>query len=73
LNSGRQGLKDSYEIFDSIVNADDFNFIAIHTTHQNKKKFQDYVYSFKAPGTLKNKKLTGTKEDWKYNKKEVIF
>lgn len=73
LNSGRQGLSESYGVFDTIVNSDDFNFIAIHTTHQNKKKFSDYVYNFKAPSKLKNKKLTGNKEDWKYNKKEIIF
>tara|TARA_R110000803_G_scaffold64792_1_gene125906 strand:- start:2964 stop:3947 length:984 start_codon:yes stop_codon:yes gene_type:complete len=73
LNSGRQGLSESYGVFDSIVNSDDFNFIAIHTTHQNKKKFTDYVYNFKAPSKLKNKKLTGNREDWKFNKKEIIF
>ena len=73
LNSGRKGLAESYEVFDSVVRADDFNFIAIHTTHQNKKKFSDYIYNFKAPSTLLNKKLTGSSEDWKYNKREVIF
>jgi len=73
LNSGRQGLSESYQVFDSVVNKDDFNFIAIHTTHSNKKKFSDYIYHFKAPGKLQNKKLTGNKEDWKYDKREVIF
>jgi len=73
LNSGRKGLSESYEVFDSVVNKDDFNFIAIHTTHSNKKKFSDYVYNYKAPSNLLNKKLTGNSEDWKYNKKEVIF
>ena len=73
LNSGRQGLRESYEVFDSVVNKDDFNFIAIHTTHSNKKKFSDYIYHFKAPSKLKNSKLTGNKEDWKYDKREVIF
>ena len=73
LNSGRQGLRESYEVFDSVVNKDDFNFIAIHTTHSNKKKFSDYIYNFKAPSKLKNSKLTGNKEDWKYDKREVIF
>ena len=73
LNSGRRGLSESYEVFDSVVNKDDFNFIAIHTTHQNKKKFSDYIYNFKAPSKLKESRLTGNTEDWKYNKKEVIF
>jgi len=73
LNSGRQGLRESYEVFDSVVNKDDFNFIAIHTTHSNKKKFSDYIYNFKAPSKLKNSKLTGNKEDWKYDKREIIF
>ena len=73
LNSGRKGLSESYEVFDSVVNKDDFMFIAIHTTHSNKKKFSDYVYNFKAPSNLLNNKLTGNREDWKYNKKEVIF
>ena len=73
LNSGRKGLSESYEVFDSVVNSTDFNFIAIHTTHSNKKKFSDYVYNFKAPSNLLNNKLTGNREDWKYNKKEVIF
>ena len=73
LNSGRQGLSESYEVFDSVVRADDFNFIAIHTTHQNKKKFSDYIYNFKAPSNLLNKKLTGSSEDWKFNKRDVVF
>ena len=73
LNSGRKGLSESYEVFDAIVNKGNFNFIAIHTTHQNKKQFSDYVYSFVAPSNLQNKKLTGNSEDWKFNKKEVIF
>ena len=73
LNSGRRGLSESYEVFDSVVNKDDFNFIAIHTTHQNKKKFSDYIYNFKAPSNLLNKKLTGSSEDWKFNKRDVVF
>ena len=73
LNSGRQGLSESYEVFDSVVNKDDFNFIAIHTTHSNKKKFSDYIYNYKAPSKLKNSKLTGNAEDWKYDKREVVF
>lgn len=73
LNSGRKALAESYDVFDNIVNKEDFNFIAIHTTHQNKKKFNDYIYNFKAPGKLLNKKLTGNDDDWKYNKKEVYF
>ena len=73
LNSGRHGLRESYEIFDSVVNHDNFNFIAINTTHQNKKKFSDYVFNFKAPGKLQNKRLTGNAEDWKYNKQEVVW
>lgn len=73
LNSGRTGLRESYEIFDSVVNHDNFNFIAINTTHQNKKKFSDYVSNFRAPAQLQNKKLTGNAEDWKYNKQEVVW
>ena len=73
LNSGRHGLRESYEIFDSVVNHDNFNFIAINTTHQNKKKFSDYVFNFKAPSELQKKKLTGNAEDWKYNKQEVVW
>ena len=73
LNSGRHGLRESYEIFDSVVNHDNFNFIAINTTHQNKKKFSDYVFNFKAPPQLQNKRLTGNAEDWKYNKQEVVW
>ena len=73
LNSGRQGLKESYEVFDSIVNSGNFHFIAINTTHQNKKKFEDYVFLFKAPGKLKNKHLIGTSDDWRMNKKVVVW
>ena len=73
LNSGRHGLRESYEIFDSVVNHDNFNFIAINTTHQNKKKFSDYVFNFKAPAKLQNKRLTGNAEDWKYNKQMVVW
>jgi hypothetical protein len=73
LNSGRKGLSESYEILDKVVNADDFNFICIHCTKSNKKKFSDYVTYYKAPAKLKNKKLTGNAHDWKHNKKEVIF
>jgi len=73
LNSGRRGLAESYEIFDSTVNKEDFNFIAIHCTHQNKKKFSDYVYSFKAPKILENRKLIGTEEDWKAHREEVYW
>jgi len=73
LNSGRKALADSYEIFDSVVNKEDFNFIAIHCTHQNKKKFSDYVYSFKAPKILENRKLIGTEEDWKAHREEVYW
>ena len=73
LNSGRKGLSESYEILDKVVNADDYNFICIHCTKSNKKKFSDYVYYYKAPAKLKNKKLTGNAHDWKHNKKEVIF
>lgn len=73
LNSGRKGLRESYEVFDSIVNKEDFNFIAIHTTKQNKKKFSDYVFSFKAPETLENRKLTGTEEDWGAHRNEVYW
>ena len=64
---------ESYEIFDSTVNKDDFNFIAIHTTKQNKKKFSDYVFSFKAPKTLENRKLIGNEEDWKAHREEVYW
>ncbi len=73
LNSGRRGLAESYEIFDSTVNKDDFNFIAIHTTKQNKKKFSDYVFSFKAPKVLENRKLIGNEEDWKAHREEVYW
>eukprot|EP00943_MAST-04B_sp_MAST-4B-sp1_P003806 g3806.t1 len=73
LNSGRKGLAESYEIFDRTVNKEDFNFIAIHTTKQNKKKFSDYVFSFKAPKTLENRKLTGDEEDWKAHREEVYW
>ena len=73
LNSGRKGLAESYEVFDSIVNASDFNFISIHTTKQNKKSFLDFVFNFKAPEKLKNCKLCGDSEDWKNNKKEVYW
>jgi hypothetical protein len=73
LNSGRRGLAESYEIFDSTVNKDDFNFIAIHTTKQNKKKFSDYVFSFKAPKSLENRKLIGNEEDWKAHRDEVYW
>ena len=73
LNSGRKGLAESYEIFDSTVNKEDFNFIAIHTTKQNKKKFSDYVFSFKAPKKLENRKLIGNEEDWKAHREEVYW
>jgi len=73
LNSGRKGLAESYEVFDTIVNADDFNFISIHTTKQNKKSYLDYVFNFKAPAKLLNKRLTGDKSDWVHNKKEVYW
>lgn len=73
LNSGRKGLAESYEIFDSVVNKEDFNFIAIHTTKQNKKKFSDYVYSFKAPKKLENRKLIGDDSDWKAHRDEVYW
>lgn len=73
LNSGRRGLAESYDIFDSIVNAEDFNFISIHCTCQNKKSYSDYVYNFKAPAKLKNCKLCGDAEDWKNNKKDVYW
>lgn len=73
LNSGRRGLAESYEIFDSTVNKEDFNFIAIHTTKQNKKRFSDYVFSFKAPKSLENRKLIGNEEDWKSHREEVYW
>ncbi len=73
LRSGRKGLAESYEVFDTIVNSSDFNFIAVHTTKQNKKTYLDYVYNFKAPAKLKNCKLCGDSEDWKNNKKEVYW
>ncbi len=73
LNSGRRALAESYAIFDSTVNKEDFNFIAIHTTKQNKKKFSDYVFSFKAPKTLENRKLVGDEEDWKAHRQEVYW
>jgi len=47
LNSGRKGLAESYFVFDQVVNHDDFNFIAINTTKQNKKSYFDYVFHLK--------------------------
>jgi len=73
LNSGRKGLAESYFVFDQVVNHDDFNFIAINTTKQNKKSYFDYVFHFKAPGKLENRRLTGDDEDWKADKREVYF
>jgi len=73
LNSGRKALAASYECFDSIVNAADFQFIAIATTKPNKTKFSDYIFTYKAPAKLKEKKLTGKAADWKYNKRKIVF
>jgi len=73
LNSGRKGLAESYFVFDQVVNHDDFNFIAINTTKQNKKSYFDYVFHFKAPGKLEKRRLTGDDEDWKADKREVYF
>ena len=73
LHSGRKGLAESYAVFDQVVNSEDFKFIAIECTKQNKRSFKDYVYHFKAPAKLENRRLVGDDEDWKFNKREVWF
>lgn len=73
LNSGREGLKNSYGIFDTIVNEKDFQFICIDCSAQNKKKFSDYVYKLVAPAKLKDTHLVGDDDDWKFNELETWF
>jgi len=73
LHSGRKGLAESYAVFDQVVNKTDFNFIAIEATKQNKREFKDYVYHFKAPAKLENRRLVGDQDDWKNNRREVFF
>lgn len=73
LNSGRRGLAESYEVFDSIVNKAEFNWLVVHCTAQNKKIFSDYCFNFKAPNTLENRRLVGDNEDWINNRKEIYW
>jgi hypothetical protein len=73
LNSGRSGLAESYEVFDSIVNLAEFNWLVVHCTAQNKKTFSDYCYNFKAPNTLEDRRLVGDNEDWVNNRKEIYW
>jgi len=75
LRSCRNGLKESYAVFDKIVNGCDFNFIVIQANKSNKYSHADYVFSYKAPAKLENKRLCGSEEDWKpcNNRRDIYF
>lgn len=73
LNSGIAGLRESYGIFDSVVNEKDFQFLTIDCSQQNKKKFSDFVYKVKAPAKLKDTRLVGDEDDWKHNDFDIYF
>ena len=73
LESGRQGLANSYGVFDNIVNEKDFQFIVINTTAQNKTKFSDYVFKLVAPPKLEDTRLVGDSDDWKHNNLDIYF
>lgn len=73
LNSGVKGLHQSYGIFDSIVNENDFQFIIIDCSAQNKKNFEDYVYKIVAPPKLKDNHLVGDDDDWRHNTLDIYF
>ena len=75
LKSNREGLANSYGVFDSVVNKKDFNFIVIQANKSNKYQYCDYVYSFCAPKTLLDERLTGDDDDFKpeNNRREIFF
>lgn len=67
LNTGKNGLKEAYNLFD-VVNNEDYRFLAINTTHSNKYDYDDYVYTYKAKINLPKEKWSGNADDWKNNK-----
>ena len=73
LNSGVKGLHQSYSVFDSVVNENDFQFLCIDCSQQNKKKFSDFVYKIKAPAKLKDIHLVGDDDDWRHNTLDIYF
>jgi len=75
LKSDRDGLANSYNAFDSVVNKKDFNFIVIQANKSNKYQYSDYVFSLCAPNKLMDCRLTGDDEDFKpeNNRREIFF
>lgn len=64
LKSGRNGLREAYNVFD-IVNTDNFLALVIHATHSNKRKYEDYVYKYIADPNIPFDRWSGNEEDFK--------
>jgi len=72
LKTGRNGLKEAYNVFDT-VNEKDFQFLCINATHSNKYSYRDYCFKYVADPKIKQTKWCGNDEMWKNNIVEIVW
>ena len=66
LKTGRNGLRESYNVYD-VVNKNDYQFLCICANKSNKYEYCNYVSTYIANPTLPKERWSGTAEDWKNN------
>jgi hypothetical protein len=48
INSSRDGKREARQLYESLVQAEDFNFIGILNFRQNCNKYSDFITTYKA-------------------------
>lgn len=72
VRSGRQGLKEGYNLYD-VCSLRDYQFLIINATASNKYDYDCYCYKYIAQTDLPEERWTGNKSDWDNNELEIIY
>lgn len=76
LYSSRFGLDEAYNVFDVATRSEEYLFCVINGTASNKFSYDDYIFTYKAPGDGIPFYRWSAKDDedcWAHNEKEVLF
>jgi len=73
LKSTREGLKEAYDLFDSITLSRPFRFMIVSNHRPNKKDSSDFVEYYDGDYPVKQHKLFGDVYDWEQEAPPMVF